>query len=366
MKVVNLIVLIMLLLNAALAAPGAHGPNGEHLTEEKPVQGAASGRQADGTVIVPMPQQRFLELKTALVRQSSDKVVAVLNGRVLPHPDAVALVQSSSNGRIERAPMGLPLPGQRVEAGQLLAYVRYQDTAYEQASQVAELIALRSEADTVQRELKRLQQLATLISEQQVEQLALRADSLKLQIRQLEQGLAQPEALYAPISGVVQPYQLTQGQWVEAGQTLFSIVDPTRLLVEALSADPALINSIDNVSVRELPQAKLRFIGALNQYQQGAVPLMFSIDSEQALPQMPVTLYIPHGEPVSGIRLPATAIVQNSQQQPQVWIKLSAERFIAQQVRYTMLSSNEVMVTKGLGADNRVVVQGASLLNQIR
>ena len=366
MKRLNLMLAAIVFLQPVLAAPGAHGPNGEHLTEEKPVQGASIGRQADGTVIVPMAQQRFLELETKLVSQSSDKVVAVLNGRVLPHPDAVAVVQSSSNGRVERAAKGLPLPGQRVEAGQLLAYVRYQDTAYEQASQVAELIALRSEADTVQRELKRLQQLATLISEQQVEQLALRADSLTLQIRQLEQGLAQPEALYAPISGVVQPYQLTQGQWVEAGQTLFSIVDPTRLLVEALSTDRALITSVDNASVRELPAAKLSFIGALKQYQHGAVPLMFSIDSEQALPQMPVTLYLPHGEPVSGIRLPAAAIVQNSQQQPQVWIKLSAERFIAQQVRYTVLSSNEVMVTKGLGTDNRVVVQGASLLNQIR
>jgi len=59
-------------------------------------------------------------------------------------------------------------------------------------------------------------------------------------------------------------------------------------------------------------------------------------------------------------------VVSSSQNLPQVWIKLSAERFLPQIVRYMPLNDTEVLITAGLGADNRVVVQGANLLNQIR
>ena len=51
---------------------------------------------------------------------------------------------------------------------------------------------------------------------------------------------------------------------------------------------------------------------------------------------------------------------------PQVWIKLSAEQFLPQIVEYEELDPGVVMITNGLGADNRVVVEGSSLLNQVR
>ena len=43
-----------------------------------------------------------------------------------------------------------------------------------------------------------------------------------------------------------------------------------------------------------------------------------------------------------------------------------AERFIPQPVQYRALDAATVVVTQGLGADNRVVVQGAPLIAQIR
>jgi len=49
-----------------------------------------------------------------------------------------------------------------------------------------------------------------------------------------------------------------------------------------------------------------------------------------------------------------------------VWIKSGAERFIPQPVQFRPLDAATVVVTQGLGADNRVVVQGAPLIAQIR
>jgi hypothetical protein len=59
-------------------------------------------------------------------------------------------------------------------------------------------------------------------------------------------------------------------------------------------------------------------------------------------------------------------VVRNPANEPVVWIKSGAERFIPQPVQLRPLDAATVVVTHGLGADNRVVVQGAALIAQIR
>jgi cobalt-zinc-cadmium efflux system membrane fusion protein len=59
-------------------------------------------------------------------------------------------------------------------------------------------------------------------------------------------------------------------------------------------------------------------------------------------------------------------VVRNPANEPIVWIKSGAERFIPQPVHYRALDAANVVITQGLGADNRVVVQGAPLIAQIR
>jgi hypothetical protein len=49
-----------------------------------------------------------------------------------------------------------------------------------------------------------------------------------------------------------------------------------------------------------------------------------------------------------------------------VWIKTGAERFMPQPVQFQALDAVTVLVTQGLAADNRVLVQGAALVAQIR
>jgi len=71
-------------------------------------------------------------------------------------------------------------------------------------------------------------------------------------------------------------------------------------------------------------------------------------------------------ERIRGQVLPAAAITRNPANEPVVWIKSGAERYIPQPVRYQALDATTVIVLQGLGADNRVVVQGAPLLAQIR
>ncbi len=64
--------------------------------------------------------------------------------------------------------------------------------------------------------------------------------------------------------------------------------------------------------------------------------------------------------------LPAQTLARGPANEPVVWIRAGAERFIAQPVRWQPLDAERIVVTHGLGADNRVVVQGAGLIAQIR
>ncbi len=80
----------------------------------------------------------------------------------------------------------------------------------------------------------------------------------------------------------------------------------------------------------------------------------------------PVTVVAGLTDRVKGIALPAEALVRNQANEPVVWIKSGAERFIAQPVEAKPVDGRTIVVIKGLAADNRVVVSGAALINQIR
>ena len=79
-----------------------------------------------------------------------------------------------------------------------------------------------------------------------------------------------------------------------------------------------------------------------------------------------VTVVVQLQDRVKGLVLPAQAITRSPANEPVVWIKSGAQRFIPQPVQYRSLDAQRVVVTQGLAPDNRVVVQGAALIAQIR
>jgi len=357
-------------IHLSYASPGAHGPNGEHITVESQ-DSSGLGRQADGAVIIPMHTQALLDLHTKLVISETVTQSISLPGVVHPHPEGQALVQPSSNGRFEASDLGVPVTGEKVSAGQLLGFVRYQDNAFELASQTSELLAVRNKISQARRDAKRLRDLGELASIQILEQLETNLKTLVEQEAALEQGLEKPEPLIAPISGILINHQARRGVWAEAGTTLFEIVATDLLHVEAITHDVSLLPQLSTATLKEAPHSKLTYHGYAPELSGGMITLNFEVNqniklSTPLLLDQPVTLYAQLDTKIEGILLPAEAIVKNSANLPIVWIKVSAERFLPQLVRYQTISPNQVLITQGLGADNRVVVNGTSLLNQVR
>lgn len=359
----------MSLAAAAQAGPGAHGPNGEHL--DAPGSAPASGlaRLPDGSVQVPKLSQRRMGVRTVLAPETQAAGSVELPGRVIMDPNAGGRVQAVLGGRVEPGPRGLPAAGQRVRAGEVLAYLRYQAEPFARANQQSQLAELRAARTVAQQRVRRLESLEGTVPRKEIE--AARAELAGLVARERSVGasLSAREPLVAPVSGVIARADVVRGQVVEPRDVLFEVIDPTRVLVEATTADPALVNKVAGAALRDAPGVQLQLVGTARSLREGVLPMTFRASgafvTSIAVGQ-PVTVLVQLREQVKGVVLPAKAIVRNPANEPVVWIKSGAERFIPQPVQYRALDADTVVVTHGLGADNRVVVQGASLIAQIR
>ena len=363
----------MLLLPQAFAAPGAHGPDGEHLDAPgAAVNASGLARLPDGSVNVPKTAQRRMAIRTVLAPVSEAAVTIQLPARVVMDPNASGRVQAVHGGRIEPGPKGLPLPGQAVKRGEVLAYVRHHADPFSLGTQQAQLAELRAQQQLAQQRAKRLEGLEGTVPQKEIEAARTEARSLAERERSIAHSLQARETLVAPVSGVIARADLAAGQVVESRDLLFEVVDPRRMLVEATTTDATLATRLAGAALLDVPNVTLRLVGASRSLRDGVLPLTFAMSAGQpgeALPVaigQPVTVVAQSTQRIKGVVLPAQAVVRNPANEPIVWIKSGAERFIPQPVQFQPLDATTVVVTQGLGADNRVVVQGAPLIAQIR
>ncbi len=361
------------LVSLAYAAPGAHGPNGEHLDAPgAAVNASGLARLPDGSVNVPKLAQRRMAIRTVLAPESEAAATVEMPGRVVMDPNASGRVQAVHGGRIEPGPKGLPVAGQAVRRGDVLAYVRHHAEPYALGTQQAQLAELRAQRQLAEQRVQRLEGLEGTVPRKEIEAARTEATSLAERERSISGSLVAREALTAPVSGVIARADLVVGQVVEPRDVLFEVVDPARMLVEATTADMAVAARLAGATLQGVPEVTLRLLGVARSLRDGVLPITFGVSASKpgaALPLaigQPVTVIAQSKDRIKGVVLPAQAVVRNPSNEPIVWIKSGAERFIPQPVQFRPLDASTVVVTQGLSADNRVVVQGAPLIAQIR
>jgi hypothetical protein len=285
-----------------LASAAFASPDHDHGDKAPAAASNAPKRLPDGSVFLPKPSQRQLAVRTVVAEMKAVPQTVELSGRVLMDSNAGGRVQPTQAGRVEAGAGGLPQLGQAVRKGQVLAVVRL---------------------------------------------------------------------LVAPITGFISAANVVAGQVVDAREVLFEIVDPARLVVEALAFDVALVGNVASASAT--PGAglsvPLRFAGAGRAQREGAIPLLFRTAGAPTVPlavNQAVKVVVQSRSTVQGIPVPAGAVVRNPSNQDIVWVHNDAETFTPKTVRVVPLDGANVSVVDGLKAGDRVVTQGASLVNQVR
>lgn len=369
------IVVVPMLLAVATSvhADEGHGADKKGTAAYAPGGGAESAapqRLADGGVFMPKSVQRQLGIRTvvAAVRDLAQSIE--LNGRVIADPNAGGRVQSTQPGRIEAGPRGLPALGQKVSKGEVLAYVKPVANAIELGNQRAQLAEFTAQHALTEKKLKRLEALEGSVPQKEID--AARAELTSFAERKAAVGgsLSNREALIAPGSGVVSAASAVAGQVVEAREVLFEIVDPQRLMVEALAYDPIILADVGSAS-GVLPAGKalpLDFIGGAQQLREQALPLLFRIKPPApplAIGQ-PLKVVAQTKRTIKGVAVPLAALTRNSSGDTVLWVHGGAETFVPRKVRYQLLDGATAAVTEGLAAGERMVTQGASALAQVR
>ena len=358
------------LLATALALPLAAPAHEGHDEAAPAAVGESPRRQPDGSVFVPKSVQRQMNLRALAAAAGEYPQAFELAGTVAMDPNAGGKVQAALAGRLQAGPQGLPVPGQSVRKGQVLAYVVPTAGAIERSNQLAQQAELRAAQALAQRRVARLRELADTVARKDIEAAESELHSLTQRLAAVGAGLAQRDALVAPVSGVIASSNAVAGQVVDARELIFEVVDPARLRIEALAYEPAQAQDIASAHLALDGQAvPLRFVGAARSLREQALPLSFAGDA-QALGRLalgqPVRLVVQTRSRVAGVRVPMAALQRNSSNQSIVWVKTAAEQFAPRVVGYLPLDGVSVAVTQGLAAGERVATQGAALINQVR
>lgn len=367
---IQVAILAMASFLSAWAGPGAHGPNGEHLDQASSSTAGGLARLPDGSVNVPKLAQRRMGLRTQLAPESEAAATIQLPGRVVPDPNASGQVQATHGGRIEPGPRGLPMAGQAVKQGDVLVFVRHHAEPFALAVQQSQRAELKAARALAEQRLHRLELLEGTVPRKDIDAARIEFQSLTEREQRIAASLDAREPLRAPVSGVIARADVKAGQIVDTREVLIEVVDPARLMVEASTPDVSLGGRLAGAHLAGVEGIKLELVGAARSLRDGMLPLNFRVAvSAGAAPLavgQPVTLVAALKERRKGIVLPASAVVRSPSNEPIVWIKTGAERFIPQPVQIQPLDAGTVLVTQGLSADNRVLVQGAALVAQIR
>ncbi|MBB3268291.1 hypothetical protein FHW79_005966 [Azospirillum sp. OGB3] len=328
-------------------------------------------RLPDGSLYVPKPSQRLLSVRTIVAKPQEAAQTVQLIGQVIADPNGGGHVQATQSGRIEPGDKGLPYVGQRVEAGQILAYIAPAVTFVDRSGIQQQIATVEQELVIAESRLQRLRKLEGSVPQRDIEEAEANLNGLRKRRAALSPALTTKEALRAPISGVVTANNIKAGQVVEGrDQVLFEIVDPSRLMVEAVAFDPRVANAIKAATAMTADgtSLSLELLGSSLALRQQAIPLLFRIGNPPSGLGVgqPVRLVAQVQGTASGIVLPRQSVVRNASGQPIVWQHDTPQRFVARPVRTQPVDGNTVLILAGVEPGARIVTDGAGLLNQVR
>ncbi len=342
---------------------------------------------------VPKETQFLLEVRTqrAAVRPLESRLVAP--GKVVPRTDRYAQVSAPVPGRVLASGTAVPLVGQRVKRGQVLAVVQQSLSTSEATGLSTELIQAEAESSRAQaaleqarRDLARMESLQGVVAEKEVQQARLAVSTAEQELararaaRDVLAGARQGQGsarfpLEAPIDGVLVEARATVGEQVDPARPLFTVLDASVVWVEArvYEGDVARVEGASGALVStpayegQHVAAKLYHVGQMVDESTRSVRVLFEADNSagRLRPGMFVDVAIGQGGRKDVLAVPQGALVEE-EGRAFVFVHTAPESFELRPVVAGGRDGEWREVRQGLKAGERVVVGGVAALRLAR
>jgi len=284
----------------------------------------------------------------------------------------------------------LPIPGQRVRQGEVIAAViPFTSSPQDLAGLKLEL----SQAETDMAQSRRLRErLEGLLADRAIPARRVeetKADEARAQarIQAAQERLAQFERtrsgaggegggsfeVRAPLTGLVTTLSAVTGGSVEAGQQILHITDIDRVWVvaEVPESESELLRTLERVELLigsqsiDIPgkRGRIERIGNVVDPESRRIPVMLEVANEDGVLRIGQSLFarLGKGKAEALVSVPVSAIVDDGGR-PVVFVQRDGESFERRPVRTGAAAGNYVQVVEGLKAGDRVVSRGAYLV----
>lgn len=327
-------------------------------------------RLPDGRIFAPKATQRILAIQTIPAVEDEHRRSIEMAGRVIPDPNASGFVQTAIGGRLLPPPGGFPTLGTTVKVGDVMALVEPSLAAADQSSIRQSKAELNQDITLAERQLERSRPLALsgAVSKAQFEEAELKLQGLRDRRAALDSLQMEAEVLVAPVSGVVSKANAARGLIAETNTEIFHIIDPSQLWIEAALFGNLAVAGVASVTGSDDEAVSLTLVGAGFAEDGQAQPVHYRVSQTSAALRIGerLTVYAATASLTKGISAPRDAVIRGANGENIVFVHIGPEIFEPRAVRIEPLDGGRVIIVAGITAGDRMVTQGAELLNQLR
>lgn len=289
------------------------------------------------------------------------------SGTIEPAAGRYAEVAAPISGLVDATGVGgSPAPGSRVARGQVLAWIA--PSLGDGGSAYAEARARLREAVDEHARARRLVE-AEAAPTRRLHESEIRLDAA----RQALVALGDPSesgrvAIRAPLGGVVARRTITPGSRVEAGTTLFTIVDPSTvwLTVNVPAVQASRIGRTSGASFMLDGDSQWRearamvSTGSIIDPMSRTLPVIYQVPNPGGAVKVGAMarVRIRTGASAAGVVIPASAIIEEDGR-PVAYVQVEGETFEKRLLSLGAQDGGRVLVLEGLKAGERVVTGAA-------
>lgn len=322
---------------------------------------------------IPKETQFLFDIETAFAKYSNYNNVVKLYGRVTSTPEGEARIMAPQPSSIVTINVSV---GQKVGKGQILAVVEQSLGAAEQVQLEAERSVNQGELEQAKKDYDRLKSLEGIVAKKEIVAAEIRyktAVQNQKVYSSIASGNGRTFTIKSPIDGVVSNFNLSTGQVLEQGQQLFSIIDNSKLKIEAqvfgndinkISQDMRF--TLDVMNGQKTVEAKLVAFGKMVDPVTQATQLVLETDNPDAIlmPGQYVSVNVIEKSAQQQVVVPTSAI-SDINGKPVIYIHTKPEVFAIRYVQTGEGNNESTVVLKGLKEGERVVVNGAYQVKSI-